>query len=112
MSQLLQKMRPHRAKRLECSAYRRLGTFTPGHFFGIWRLSFVVSVSLFPFWALTQAPLPVYSDRLVNGFQNWGWATLDYANASPVHSGNSSVAITMAAYQGQQVYHPDLNSSN
>src|ERR1035437_4258916 len=27
-----------------------------------------------------QAALPVYTDYLVNGFQDWGWATRDYAN--------------------------------
>ena len=32
-------------------------------------------------WAApAQAPLPVYTDYLVNGFQDWGWAPRDYAN--------------------------------
>ena len=62
--------------------------------------------------ARAQAPLPVYTDYLVNGFQDWGWAPHDYANTSPVHSGSKSVAVTMTSgYQGLQIYHPDLNSS-
>ncbi len=61
--------------------------------------------------ALAQAPLPVYTDSLVNGFQDWGWATRNYANTSPVHSGSKSVAVTFTSgWQGLQIYHPDLNS--
>jgi alpha-L-arabinofuranosidase len=59
-----------------------------------------------------QAPLPVYNDSLVSGFQDWGWATHDYANASLVRSGSKSVAVTInSGYVGLQVYHPDLNSA-
>jgi hypothetical protein len=62
--------------------------------------------------AQAQAPLPVYTDHLVNGFQDWGWATHDYANPSPVHSGTASVAVTIASpWQGLQIYHPDMDSS-
>ncbi len=61
--------------------------------------------------APAQAPLPVYTDHLVNGFQDWGWATHDYANPAPVHSGTASVAVTLASpYQGLQIYHPDMDS--
>jgi alpha-L-arabinofuranosidase len=67
---------------------------------------------LFTATAHAQAPLLVYTDHLVNGFQDWGWAPHDYANGLPVHSGTTSVAVTMASgYQGLQIYHPDLNSS-
>ena len=60
-------------------------------------------------WA--QAALPVYTDHLVNGFQDWGWATHNYANPSPVFSGTASVAVTLASpYQGLQIYHPDMDS--
>ena len=47
--------------------------------------------------ARAQAPLTVYTDHLVNGFQDWGWAPHDYANSSPVHSGTNSVAVTIAS---------------
>jgi hypothetical protein len=61
--------------------------------------------------ARAQAALPVYTDHLVNGFQDWGWATHDYANPSPVFTGTASVAVTFAApYQGLQIYHPDMDS--
>jgi len=61
---------------------------------------------------LAQSPLAVYTDNLVNGFQDWGWASRDYANPSPLHSGTASVAVTIPApWQGLQVYHPDIVSS-
>ena len=63
--------------------------------------------------AAAQTALPIYSDSLVNGFQDWGWATHNYANTSPVHTGNNSVSVTIATtnYDGLQIYHPDMDSS-
>jgi alpha-L-arabinofuranosidase len=59
-----------------------------------------------------QAPLPIYTDNLVNGFQDWGWAAHNYANTSPVHSSNNSVSVTIASqYEGLQIYHPDFDST-
>ncbi len=62
---------------------------------------------------LAQSPLPVYTDSLVGGFQDWGWATHNYANTSPVHSGADSVSVTIATanYDGLQIYHPDMDST-
>jgi alpha-N-arabinofuranosidase len=60
-----------------------------------------------------QSSLPIYTDSLLNGFQDWGWAAHDYANTSPVHSGTHSVAVTIdSPWAGLQIYHPDLNSSS
>ena len=55
--------------------------------------------------ARAQNNLPVYSDQLNNGFQDWGWATHSYANTSPVHSGADSVSVTIATtnYDGLQI---------
>jgi len=58
-----------------------------------------------------QTSLPVYTDHLVNGFQDWGWAAHNYANPSPVHSGASSIAVTVNAWEGLEVYHPDCDSA-
>jgi alpha-L-arabinofuranosidase len=64
------------------------------------------------FPASSQGPLAVYTDTLVNGFQDWGWATRDYANTTSVHSGNRSIAVTFTGtWQGLQIYHPDMNST-
>jgi hypothetical protein len=40
----------------------------------------------------------VYSDQLDNGWQNWSWATVNFANTSPVHSGTDSIQVTTAPY--------------
>ena len=54
----------------------------------------------------------VYDDALENGWQNWGWATLNYANTSPVHSGGDSISVTIQnGWDGIQIYHPDMDSS-
>jgi hypothetical protein len=44
---------------------------------------------------LPQADLPVYTDALEAGWQDWSWnITVDYANPSPVQSGAASLAVT------------------
>jgi hypothetical protein len=53
----------------------------------------------------------VYDDALVNGWQNWGWATLNYANTSPVHGGSYSISVAMTGWQGIQLYHPNMDST-
>jgi hypothetical protein len=53
----------------------------------------------------------VYDDALENGWLNWGWATLNYANTSPVHSGSYSISVTMGAWAGTQLYHPNMDST-
>ena len=84
------------------------------------RMSRKFALKFFPlcpvYLALTlnaQTSLPVYTDSLVNGFQDWGWATHNYANTSPVHSGSKSASVTIATanYDGLQIYHPDFDSS-
>src|SRR6266516_5858028 len=47
-------------------------------------------------WA--QANLPLYTDHLVNGFQNWSWGTLNFGNASTVNSGASSISLKGTAW--------------
>ena len=53
----------------------------------------------------------VYDDALENNWQNWGWATLNYTNTSPVHSGSDSISVTAGAWAGIQLYHLDINSA-
>ncbi|MGA2555948.1 MAG: glycoside hydrolase family 44 protein, partial [Verrucomicrobiota bacterium] len=48
---------------------------------------------------------------LENGWQNWGWATLNYSNTSPVHSGSDSISVTMGGWAGIQLYHPNMDST-
>jgi hypothetical protein len=61
-------------------------------------------------WA--QADLPVYTDRLVNGWQDWSWATVVKTNATPVHSGTSSIKVTAGAYQALAIHNNEnLNAA-
>jgi hypothetical protein len=51
-----------------------------------------------------QTDQQIYTDGLQNGWQDWGWATLNYNNTSPVHSGTKSIAVTIADNSYQAIY--------
>ncbi|HEX9045666.1 MAG TPA: glycoside hydrolase family 44 protein, partial [Verrucomicrobiae bacterium] len=74
-----------------------------------------VGVALLAAWLHAFSTLGdqiVFDDALENGWQNWGWATLNYANPSPVHAGSASISVTLSsAWQGIQIYHPDMDSA-
>jgi alpha-N-arabinofuranosidase len=62
------------------------------------------------FNASAQANLPIYTDNLVNGFQDWSWATRNLANTSPTHSGSSdSISVTTSAGTALSFEHSDFN---
>jgi hypothetical protein len=76
-----------------------------------WRLIFV-AVLFAGGEIMLRAEQIIYDDALENGWQNWGWATLNYTNTSPVHSGSDSISVTIAgAWQGIQIWHSDQNST-
>jgi hypothetical protein len=54
----------------------------------------------------------VYNDSLLNGWENWSWASVNLAATSPVHSGTSSIAVTTAAWQAIYLHHAAFNSSS
>ena len=54
---------------------------------------------------------PIYTDSLQNGWQNYGWATLNYANTSPVHSGQYSISVAAGGYQALYVHHSGFDST-
>ena len=75
-------------------------------------LAVCISVSLLvPMRVPAQAPTVVYSDLLLNGFQDWSWGTRSFANTSPVHSGSRSISASLAAWQAISFHHADLNAS-
>ncbi len=53
----------------------------------------------------------IYTDSLQNGWQNYGWATLNYSNTSPVESGKDSISVTAAAWQALYLYHAAENTT-
>lgn len=44
--------------------------------------------------ANAQGNLPIYTDHLVNGFQDWSWAPKNMGSIAMVHSGTNSIAVT------------------
>jgi hypothetical protein len=61
---------------------------------------------------IAQNNLPIYTDNLVNGFQNWGGAAANFSNASPVHSGTYSMSVTDGGnYQALYFERSDFNTS-
>ncbi len=61
--------------------------------------------------ALAQADLPVYTDHLVNGFQDWSWAQRNLAGTSPVQAGTYSISVSSGYWQALSFYHSELDTS-
>ncbi|HMP83950.1 MAG TPA: alpha-L-arabinofuranosidase [Verrucomicrobiota bacterium] len=60
-----------------------------------------------------QSAFSVYTDSLVNGFQNWSWATVNLNNSSqPIHSGSRSIRVNATAWQGVSFYHTEFDVSS
>ena len=58
------------------------------------------------------ANLPIYTDTLLNGFQDFSWATnVNYSNTDPVYSGTYSIGVTAAAYTALALYYDNLNTT-
>ncbi|MCX7722810.1 MAG: alpha-L-arabinofuranosidase [Verrucomicrobiae bacterium] len=58
---------------------------------------------------LAQANLPIYTDRLVNGFQDWSWGSRNLTNTAPVRSGTRSISATFSAWQGLSFHHAEFS---
>jgi alpha-N-arabinofuranosidase len=61
-----------------------------------------------PAWAQTSQQ--IYADGLVNGWQNWSWAAVDLANASPVHAGSQSARVNTDAWEAIYLQHAAFDS--
>jgi hypothetical protein len=61
--------------------------------------------------ALANDDQLVYSERLNNGWQNWGYnSTLNFTNSTPVHSGGNSISATMPAWSKIWFVHDPMNT--
>jgi len=64
---------------------------------------------------ILRADQIVYTDSLQNGWQNWSWATVNTANASPVHGGPASISVacnnSSGDWQALYLSVPTMNSS-
>ena len=62
-------------------------------------------------WAWASDDLLVYSDRLNNGWQDWGWVP-HYATNTPVHSGSNSMCLKPnGGWQAWWLDHDDFDTS-
>ena len=63
--------------------------------------------------ACAQSDQIVYDDALENGWSSYGWATtLNYANASPVHSGSDSILVGCTTnYQAVSLHHAAFSTA-
>jgi Glycoside hydrolase family 44 len=76
------------------------------------RLILLSAIALLgPGGTVLRANQIVYDDTLENGWQNWGWATLNYANTSPVHNGVNSISVSSTNYQALYLHHTAMNGS-
>lgn len=60
----------------------------------------VVLIGQFP----ARADQIIYNDSLQNGWQDWSWATVNFTNTSPVHSGTDSISVTAGAWTAMYVH--------
>jgi hypothetical protein len=61
---------------------------------------------------IAQSNLSIYTDNLVNGFQNWSWATVNLENLNPPpHSGTYSISVNDGGYQALSFQRSDFNTS-
>ena len=59
-----------------------------------------------------QTPLTIYSDGMLNGFQDWSWVSdRNLQNTAPVHGGTYSIPATATTWQAISFYHSDYNLS-
>jgi hypothetical protein len=49
--------------------------------------------------AAAQSNQTIFADGLLNGWQNWSWATVNLANTSPVHAGTKSISVSAGPWQ-------------
>ncbi len=53
----------------------------------------------------------VYTNSLLNGWQNWSWATVNLTATSPVYSGPDSISVSSAGYQALYLHHAAQNGA-
>ena len=64
-----------------------------------------------PAAARAQVDQTAYTDALVNGWQNWSWATVNLNNTTPVQSGTDSIAVSAGPYQALYLHQTPFDSS-
>ena len=64
------------------------------------------------FQVQAQYPLIIYTDGLVNNFDDWSYTTRNFANTTPVHGGTRSISVSPSgANQAISFHHTDINTT-
>jgi hypothetical protein len=59
-----------------------------------------------------EADAPIYSDALLNGWQSWGWTTIDFESTNVVHGGGKAIQVTIGnAWEAIYLHHNALDTS-
>ena len=74
-------------------------------------LVFLVLFALVSTNARALTDQTIYDDALVNGWQNWSWATVDTASTASVYSGTSSIAVTAGAWTALALHHDAMDTT-
>jgi hypothetical protein len=61
--------------------------------------------------ALAQTDQVIYTDSLLSGWQSWSWATVNFANTSPVHGGTRSASVNADAWEAIYLHHDAFDTS-
>ena len=61
-------------------------------------------VLIVPLVARGQGDQIIYDDARQNGWQDYGWATINYANSNPVHGGSHSISVIDPTTNYQALY--------
>ena len=64
-----------------------------------------VGLLLLPLLVRAQTVQTVYTDALQTGWQDYGWAQLNYAATTTVHGGTKSISVTAGANQALYLHH-------
>jgi hypothetical protein len=63
------------------------------------------------FLSVHAADQGVFTNSLLNAWENWSWATVSLVNTSPVHSAPNSISVSSANYQALYFHHATQNGA-
>jgi hypothetical protein len=64
-----------------------------------------------PTVARAQTDQSVFADALINGWQNWSWATVNLSNITPVQFGSDSIGVSAGSYQALYLHQTAFDST-
>lgn len=79
------------------------------------KFSIALSIAFVTAWfagvAEAQTDQIIYDDARQNGWQDYGWAALNYASATTAHGGSASISVTAGGNQALYLHHAAFDTS-